>query len=116
MGDARVPAATAALLTAAETRTYLSAACAWEISIKIGLGRLRFPERPEVFVPEARERLGIHPLPIDEIDALQVGKLPRLHRDPFDRMLVAQAIVKGWPIATPDPLIQAYPCRTLWPK
>ena len=53
-------------------------------------------------------------LPIDEESALHVAKLPALHADPFDRMLVSQAIVHGLAIVTPDPLVTQYPARTLW--
>jgi PIN domain nuclease of toxin-antitoxin system len=61
-----------------------------------------------------REAHGIAPLPIDEESALHVARLPLLHRDPFDRMLVSQAIVHGLTILTPDSLITQYPGRTAW--
>lgn len=82
---------------------YLSSASAWEIGIKYAVGRLPLPERPDVFVPRVREASGIASLAIDEESALHAGKLPGLHSDPFDRMLVAQAIVHGMTILTPDP-------------
>jgi PIN domain nuclease of toxin-antitoxin system len=66
------------------------------------------------FVPTLRERYGLVALPIDEQAALHVAKLPRLHSDPFDRMLVSQAIVHGLTIVTPDPLVMQYPARTMW--
>ena len=66
-------------------------------------GRLPLPERPDLFVPMIREASGIDSLEIDEESALHVGILPELHSDPFDRMLVAQAIVHGMTILTPDP-------------
>ena len=93
---------------------YLSAASAWEIGIKWRRGRLPLPQAATAFVPDQREGHGIVELPIDEESALHVTRLPDLHRDPFDRMLVSQAIVHGLVLLTPDPLIAQYPARTLW--
>jgi PIN domain nuclease of toxin-antitoxin system len=92
----------------------LSAACAWEIAIKYAKGTLRLSQPPEHLVPAARERYGFQALSIDEASALHVVKLPPLHADPFDRMLVSQAIVHGLTIVTPDPLVTQYPARTMW--
>jgi PIN domain nuclease of toxin-antitoxin system len=92
----------------------LSAVSAWEIAVKHRLGRLPLPTPPDAFVPAQRIAHGLDPLPVDEEAALQVAKLPDLHRDPFDRMLVAQAIVGGLVLLTPDEQIRAYPVRTLW--
>jgi PIN domain nuclease of toxin-antitoxin system len=93
---------------------FLSTASAWEIGIKYAAGRLPLPERPDIFVPTIREASGIESLAIDEESALHVGKLPGLHGDPFDRMLIAQAIVHGMTILTPDPEIEQYAVRILW--
>lgn len=93
---------------------FLSAASAWEIGIKHATGRLPLPERPEIFVPKIRKASGILPLEIDEESALHAAKLPALHSDPFDRMLIAQAIVHGMTILTPDPQIEQYAARVLW--
>lgn len=93
---------------------YLSAVSAWEIAIKFAKGQLRLVERPDALVPAARARYGLASLPIDEESALHIVKLPPLHADPFDRMLVSQAIVHGLTIATPDPLVTQYPARTVW--
>lgn len=102
------------LFQSADTEVYLSAASALEITVKHGLGRLPLPEPPDRFVREMREAHGIAGLPIDEESALHVSRLPALHRDPFDRMLVSQAIVHGLTILTPDDLITQYPGRTAW--
>ncbi|MCX6546350.1 MAG: type II toxin-antitoxin system VapC family toxin [Acidobacteria bacterium] len=102
------------LFRAADNEVYLSAASAWEIAVKHALGRLPLPAPPERFVREMREAHGIAALPIDEASALHVSHLPDLHRDPFDRMLVSQAIVHGLTILTPDPIIIDYPARTIW--
>jgi PIN domain nuclease of toxin-antitoxin system len=92
----------------------LSATSAWEIGIKHAAGRLPLPERPDIFVPRVRVASGIASLDIDEDSALHAGRLPGLHSDPFDRMLVAQAIMHGMTILTPDPEIEQYAVRVLW--
>ncbi len=93
---------------------FLSAVSAWEISIKHNLGRLPLPRPPEIYVRDMREAHRIESLPLDEEAALYDAKLPKIHRDPFDRMLVCQSIVGGIPIVTPDQAIAQYPIRTLW--
>ena len=93
---------------------FLSAASAWEIAVKYKLGRLPLPEAPEAFVPAQRSAHGIECLDVDEESALHVVRLPELHRDPFDRILIAQALVGGLVLLTPDEAIRQYPSRTLW--
>src|ERR1700691_782508 len=93
---------------------YLSAASAWEIGITHAAGRLPLPERPDILIPRIRDASGIESLNMDEESALHAGRLPGLHSDPFDRMLVAQAIVHGMTIRTPDPEIEQYGVRVLW--
>jgi PIN domain nuclease of toxin-antitoxin system len=97
-----------------DNEIFLSAASAWEIAVKHRIGRLPLPEAPEVFVPRQREAHGIESLGVDEESALHVVRLPELHRDPFDRILVAQALVGGLVLLTPDEDIRQYPARTLW--
>jgi PIN domain nuclease of toxin-antitoxin system len=92
----------------------VSAVSAWEVAIKFSKGTLRLPDAPDRLLPAARARYGFDSLAIDEESALHVTKLPPLHADPFDRMLVSQAIVHGLTIVTPDPLVTQYPARTLW--
>jgi PIN domain nuclease of toxin-antitoxin system len=111
-GERRLPERVRAALAASDV--LLSAASAWEIAIKYSRGTLRLIEPPEFFLRAARERYGIRSLPIDEESAVHVRKLPPLHADPFDRMLVSQAIVHGLTIVTPDPLVTQYPARTMW--
>ncbi len=83
---------------------FLSAASVWEMAIKQALGRLRIPEPPSV----ATARMGIVPLPVAFRHAEATLSLPPLHRDPFDRMLVAQARVDGMTLVTRDPLVRSY--------
>ena len=97
-----------------ENDVYLSAVSAWEIAVKHALGRLPLPDSPERFVPEQRKQQGIEELPLDEESALHLTRLPMLHKDPFDRMLVCQAITQALLILTPDELISQYPVRTAW--
>jgi len=93
---------------------YLSAVSAWEISLKCALGRLSFKEAPERFIPQRREKYGIAFLPLEEAAALSLHRLPNYHKDPFDRMLICQAITHGMVLLSPDPEIQRYPVKTDW--
>lgn len=95
---------------------YLSSISVWEILLKHQAGRLALfkPVDPERFYIEQREAHRIAPLPLTEEAVAQMVKLPPLHRDSFDRMLVCQAIAHGLVVCTPDRAIQQYPVRTLW--
>src|SRR5438876_6006854 len=84
---------------------FLSAVSCWEMAVKYALGRLPLPEPPGQFVPVRRQNLGILPLPLDEEAALHSARLPKLHSDPFDRMLICQAIAHGLAVLSPDELI-----------
>jgi PIN domain nuclease of toxin-antitoxin system len=113
-GSDSLPARVVQAFRNPDNEIYLSAASAWEIALKESRGRLPLPEPAHQFVSAEREAHGIAALPIDEESALHLSRLPALHRDPFDRMLVSQAIVHGLTILTPDALITQYPARTLW--
>jgi PIN domain nuclease of toxin-antitoxin system len=106
-------AATRALCTASND-VFLSAVSTWEIATKYRAGRLPLPEPPERLIRTERRLRGVLELPLDEESALQVLRLPPLHRDPFDRMLIAQAIAHSLALVTPDPLILQYPVRVVW--
>lgn len=97
-----------------DNEVFLSSVSAWEIAVKNALGKLPLPRSTDRLVPEERERHGVESLPLDEESTLQLVRLPRLHRDPFDRMLVCQAIVHGLVIVSADRLITQYPVRTTW--
>jgi PIN domain nuclease of toxin-antitoxin system len=84
---------------------YVSAATAWEIAIKIGLGRLR----PTRTVEQAANESGFLELPVTLVHAERVAALPTHHRDPFDRLLIAQAAVEDLTLVTRDPVFQQYP-------
>jgi PIN domain nuclease of toxin-antitoxin system len=92
----------------------LSVVSAWEIAIKSGLKNLTLPEPAQFFLRRARILHKIESLNLDEEAIVQLPHLPPLHRDPFDRMLICQAIAEGMAILTPDELIRQYPVRTIW--
>ena len=97
-----------------ENDVFLSVVSTWEISIKYHLGKLPLPDAPETFLPVQRESHFIESLPLNEESTLQLPRLPDLHNDPFDRMLICQAITHGLTLLTPDLLIRQYPVRTKW--
>src|SRR5260221_10290002 len=109
-----LPARVVDLYQARDNEVYFSAASAVEIAIKYSTKRLVLDDPPSTWLPRQRALHGIAPLPVDEESALHVARLPWIHRDPFDRLLVAQAIVHGMIILTPDPIIARYPARTMW--
>jgi PIN domain nuclease of toxin-antitoxin system len=102
------------LMLDAGNEVFLSAVSAWEIAVKQGLGRLVLSEPALHFVPKYRDMHRVLELPLDETAALQINRLPATHKDPFDRMLVCQAIAHGLILVTPDPQISRYPVRVLW--
>lgn len=96
-----------------ETDLFVSAATAWEIAIKQALGRLPLPEPASGYVPSRMAAIAATELPVTHADALDVGLLPPLHRDPFDRLLVSQARRHGLVLVTADQAITQYDVRTL---
>jgi len=93
---------------------YLSPISVWEIVIKQALGRLVLKLSADRYVPEQRQLHRVDTLPITEYAVLQLSRLPLHHRDPFDRLLMAQAVAEACTIATPDPLIRRYLVSTIW--
>jgi PIN domain nuclease of toxin-antitoxin system len=106
-------AARTAFLDASNSR-YLSAASAWEIGIKYSRGKLPLPKSPMYYIPRLREESGIEPLPVDEREALHAAQLIQLHSDPFDRLLISQAILHDMAILSPDETLAQYPVRVIW--
>ncbi len=92
---------------------WVSAATAWEIAIKVGLGRLSLGEPPETCVPRELERSGFQPLSVSIPHALAVRSLKRHHSDPFDRLLVAQAKLEQLTVVTADGIFAKYGVDTL---
>jgi len=109
----RVPSAAARALRDLENRVYVSAAVAWEMAIKVNLGKLD----AHGVVANFRELMaakGFHRLAISTDHALRAGMLPRHHSDPFDRMLIAQAQALNCPIVSADARLDNYGVRRIW--
>ncbi len=102
------------VITDGRNELFLSAASGWEISIKTRLGRIDFPKAPDKFLIHHLSVNGITPLSISIQHALQVLNLPDIHRDPFDRIIVAQAILEKMTILTRDAYIKRYDVSTCW--
>ena len=103
-----------ALVSDGANSLFWSAASSWEVSIKYALGRLPLPDRPERFIPAELSRNAVQPLAITDAHAFQAGRLPLHHRDPFDRMLVAQSRVEQLALLSSDPLLKAYRVDLRW--
>lgn len=102
------------LLTDRDNQIYWSVASTWEIAIKVGIGKLKLDGPVAEVLPAELLRNGFELLPIDHTHALSVATLPRLHGDPFDRMLVAQALAESLPLVTADERLGEYGVQTLW--
>jgi PIN domain nuclease of toxin-antitoxin system len=107
----RLPARLRATLIEPAHSVHVSAASVWEVTIKSGLGKLSFPlDQLAVIIADA----GFSELPVTYDHALEVRHLPPLHRDPFDRLLIAQARHERLILLTRDPDIRRYPIDSLW--
>ncbi len=95
-------------------QVFLSAVTSWEIAIKAGAGKLTVPEPAGSYVPRRMADQGLRPLPISHRHALAVAALPRHHRDPFDRLLVAHALVEDVAIVSADATLDLYAIRRIW--
>lgn len=102
------------LMVAGDNELLLSVASVWEISIKVSIGRLPIPEPLDTFVPKQLQINRIGLLPIEPRHAFEVARLPFHHRDPFDRLLIAQAKVEGLPIIGADSAFDSYSIKRLW--
>lgn len=91
-----------------DNEVYLSAISVWEATVKYQLGKLPLPEHPEIYLPRQRDLHQIVSLALDESSVVQLAALPPLHKDPFDRMLICQALQNGLTIATVDAAVRAY--------
>lgn len=99
---------------APDNQVFFSAASAWEIITKSRIGRLPLPEPVDGFIARHLEENAFQPLSITMRHTFELETLPDLHRDPFDRMLVAQALAEEMPLVTGDQAVQAYPVTTIW--
>ncbi len=112
--DKRLPQRTREILKSADNDLLLSVASLWEIILKSTAGRLRLQNDPAAFLSATLATNQILTLAISETHVLWTAGLPDLHRDPFDRLLVAQAQIERIPILTSDPLIRKYAVETIW--
>jgi PIN domain nuclease of toxin-antitoxin system len=110
----RLSAHAASLFRAADSILYLSAASSWEIAIKYSLKKLQLPQEPTSYVTSRLTRHHIVPLPVQHNHALAVATLPPHHRDPFDRLLIAQARVDGLSILSMDEQFGRYDVPVIW--
>jgi PIN domain nuclease of toxin-antitoxin system len=107
-GDKRLPKDMQETIQRPNNEVYLSVVSFWEVLVKYQLGKLPLPHPPERYLPLQRERHMIRSLPLDEASVGQLANLPPLHRDPFDRMLISQALEHDMTIVTVDEAVQAY--------
>ena len=108
-GDSRLSVSFRDAIRNPDNEVYLSVVSVWEAIIKYQLGKLPLPESPETYLPKQRARHQIASLPVDEESVSQLVKLPALHRAPFDRLLICQALQHELVIVTADSAIMAYP-------
>ena len=114
LDDPQISSTAREFISDGANQVFLSAASAWEIAIKCARGRLVLPETPDQYVAN---RVSLHhflPLPVQLSHALHVFSLPDIHRDPFDRLLVAQSQLEGLPILSRDLGIARYEVDVIW--
>jgi PIN domain nuclease of toxin-antitoxin system len=115
LGDRKLPESFKNAIQSGENEVFLSVASIWEAVVKHQLGKLPLPEAPADFLPRQREAHKVASLAIDEQTIACVANLPVIHRDPFDRIIVAQAIQHGLTVVSIDPHVEKYPVETLKP-
>lgn len=112
--DDRLPRAVAELIEDGGTRVFISVATTWELTLKVMSGKLRLPSPPAEHLAEHIDRFRSELLPIHQRHVSALPELPVIHADPFDRMLVAQALVEDLDLVAGDERIRRYPVRTIW--
>ncbi len=102
------------LVENADNQPFLSTASLWEMAIKLSIGKLSLGQPFETLIPEQMALNGIRPLQIEMAHVVAVAKLPFHHRDPFDRLLIAQSLVEQIPIVCGDLAFDSYSIERLW--
>lgn len=97
-----------------EADIFLSVISVWEILLKNQAGRLDFPKNALQYISEAKQKHAIESLHLSEKDMKHLAKLPAIHKDPFDRMLICQVIENDCVLVTSDKAVSKYPVKTLW--
>lgn len=113
-GSHHMPPRAKRLLADRANELLLSVASCWEIAIKTSLGKLRLPQPPATFLPQQMQANAMALLDISFAHVVQVSDLPFHHRDPFDRLIVAQALAEGLPVVTADPVFEKYGVKRIW--
>jgi PIN domain nuclease of toxin-antitoxin system len=103
-----------AIISSGTEEIYFSSATVWELTIKAQLGKLTLPGPPQQSIPAFTAKQGLKPLAVTYAHAVKIYDLPLHHRDPFDRLLIAQAIVEDMTILTADRALAKYPVDILW--
>jgi PIN domain nuclease of toxin-antitoxin system len=112
--DRRLSRKARSAVGAGRNECFVSLATAWEIAIKVSLGSLRVDASLERFLPDQIAANGFQPLPIDLRHTARVATLPFHHRDPFDRLLLAQALEEELAVVTADPVFAEYGVKRVW--
>src|SRR5437763_12881029 len=112
--DKRLSQRARELIEDSDSELLLSAASAWEIIINVGTGKLKLQSEVETFLKEQLALNFIEPLPIRLEHVLAISRLPSHHRDPFDRLIIAQGITEGLPIVSNDAEFTRYRVRLIW--
>jgi PIN domain nuclease of toxin-antitoxin system len=100
--------------TIASSERFWSVASIWEALVKVQSGKLLMPLPASGYLMSRMSANGVTLLPIRLEHVVRVEELPMHHRDPFDRLLIAQCVEEGWPIVTSDPVFKQYPVRVIW--
>jgi PIN domain nuclease of toxin-antitoxin system len=114
LDDERLPDSVRDLIADRTNHIAISVASTWELTMKALIGRLRLPEPPETYFEGLVRDFGYELLPIHQRHVAALPELPAIHADPFDRMLVAQALVEDIDLVTGDSYLGRYPIRTIW--
>ncbi|MDA0766967.1 MAG: type II toxin-antitoxin system VapC family toxin [Verrucomicrobia bacterium] len=113
-GSAELPDSAAALIEAEDSRPLVSSVTAWEIAVKVGLGKLRLPYAIGEEFEETLLNNGFELLPISNAGLERTSRLPDHHRDPFDRLLAGEALEHNATIVSPNPIFDEYGVRRRW--
>ena len=114
LNSPELPQPTKKELSDAANDVSLSVISLWEIALKVRIGRLKLPKEISFYVNQEKDQNGLKVLALDAASVYHLSKLPDLHRDPFDRMLICQAMEHGLTLVTPDAAIRRYPIKTAW--
>jgi PIN domain nuclease of toxin-antitoxin system len=101
------------LLKDPQNTIYFSAASAWEIAIKYGNGKLQLADEPKIFIPDRLKRANFNWLEINHEHTLEVAKLPQIHKDPFDRLLITQANIENLTLLSADSVFVKYAVKLI---